>query len=263
MITVAPFLEQPASGLSSPAARKLDGQMAVVTGASSGIGRAVAEELAAEGASLCLLGRRPQELREVAPRLCDGARKMIYQVDLSSKEQIANFAANFSRDGGQADILIHSAGVIAIGALEKAPVDDFDWQFNVNVRGPYLLTRSLLPLVRARRGQIVFINSSAGLCAVPGSSQYSASKHALTALADSLREEINPEGIRVLSVFLGRTATTMQAAIHAREGRVYEPNRLIQPEDVASVVSNALSLPRTAEVTDISIRPLVKLSSAG
>jgi NADP-dependent 3-hydroxy acid dehydrogenase YdfG len=234
--------------------------MAVVTGASSGIGRAVAEELAAEGASLCLLGRRPQELREVAPRLREGARKMIYQVDLSSREQIANFAADFSRECGQADILAHSAGVIAIGAMEKAPVDDFEWQFNVNVRAPYLLTQALLPLLKARRGQIVFINSSAGLVAKPHASQYSVTKHAMKAMADSLRDEINPEGVRVLSVFLGRTATSMQAGVHAQEGRIYKPDRLIQPEDVASVVINSLSLPRTAEVTDIRIRPLIKPS---
>ena len=130
MISVGACSEESNARLCSVAACKLAGQMAVVTGASSGIGRAIAEALAAEGASLCLLGRRPHELREVAPRLREGAQKMIYRVDLSSREQIANFAANFSRDGGQADILIHSAGVIAIGALEKAPADDFDWQFN-------------------------------------------------------------------------------------------------------------------------------------
>ncbi len=88
--------------------------------------------------------------------------------------------------------------------------------------------------------------------------QYAATKHALRAMTDSLRDEVNPDGVRVLSVFLGRTASPMQAAIHQVEGRAYDPDRLVQPQDVAAMVISALSLPRTAEVTDISIRPMQK-----
>ena len=234
--------------------RKLAGQTAVVTGASSGIGRAIAEELAAQGASLCLLGRRPQALENVAPGLCEGARRMIYQLDLASGEQIENFGVDFVRHGGRADILVHSAGVIAIGAIEKASIDDFDWQLNVNVRAPCLLTKALLPLLKARHGQIVFINSNAGLCAVPGSGQYSATKHALTGLADSLRAEVNGQ-LRVMSVYTGSTATPMQAALHLSKRRCYVPEALIQPEDVASLVVHALTLPRTVEVTALHLRP--------
>ncbi len=79
-------------------------------------------------------------------------------------------------------------------------------------------------------------------------------------MADSLREEVNAEGVRVLSVYLGRTASPMQAAVHEMEDKTYQPERLMQPEDVAEVVINALSLPRSAEVTDIHIRPMVKSS---
>lgn len=230
------------------------GRMAVVTGASSGIGRAIAEELAAHGASLCLLGRRPEALAEVAPHLSEGARKLIYQVDLSASEQIERFAAVLARDGGQADMLVHSAGVISVGALESASIADLDWQMNINLRAPYLLTRALLPALKSRRGQIVFINSSAGLHAVPGSSQYSASKHALKAIADSLRAEVSGQ-VRVLSVFTGTTATPMQASLHVAKGRAYHPDRLIQPRDVALLVVHALGLPRRIEVTSLSMRP--------
>ena len=111
-----------------------------------------------------------------------------------------------------------------------------------------------------RQGQIVFINSSLALTARANVAQYAATKHALKAIADSLREEVNPKGMRVMSVFLGRTASPMQAAVHAMENRPYDPNRLLQPEDVASLVLYLLSLPRTAEITDITIRPLMKLS---
>jgi NADP-dependent 3-hydroxy acid dehydrogenase YdfG len=91
--------------------------------------------------------------------------------------------------------------------------------------------------------------------------QYAATKHALKAITDSLREEVNSDGIRVLSVFNGRTATPMQAAVHAVEGRAYCPEKLIQPDDIASVVIHALSLPGTAEITDVQIRPFAKLGA--
>lgn len=250
----AETLHQPEPRACASAGKSFAGRMAVVTGASSGIGRAIATELAARGASLCLLGRRPEALGDVAPDLAEGARKLIYQVDLSASEQIESFAARLARDGGQADMLVHSAGVISVGALESASIADLDWQMNINLRAPYLLTKALLPALKSRRGQIVFINSSAGVCAVPGSGQYSATKHALKAVADSLRAEVDGQ-VRVLSVFTGTTATPMQASLHAAKGRAYNPEKLIQPEDVASLVVHALSLPRRIEVTALSMRP--------
>ena len=147
-----------------------------------------------------------------------------------------------------------------MGKIETAPVMELDQQYRNNVRGPYLLTQALLPLLRRRQGQVVFINSSLGLTARGQVGPYAATKHALKALADSFREEVNVERLRVLSVYLGRTASPMQALIHAMEGKAYHPEYLLQPSDVAAVVLNALCLPRTAEVTDISIRPLRKLS---
>ena len=121
----------------------------------------------------------------------------------------------------------------------------------MNVRAPYLLTQSLLPLIIASHGQVVFVNSTAGLHARKGAGQYAATKHALRGLADSLREDVNERGVRVLSVFLGRTASRMEAAVFEREGRPYTPGNLLQPEDVASVIVHALGPPRSAEVTDI------------
>lgn len=113
-------------------------------------------------------------------------------------------------------------------------------------------------MIKSGNGQIVFINSSVGLKAGANVSQYSATKYALNAVADSLREEVNICGIRVLSVFPGRTATPMQEFIHKMQSNTYQPERLLQPSDVAKVVINALSLPRSAEVTNISIRPMIK-----
>jgi NAD(P)-dependent dehydrogenase (short-subunit alcohol dehydrogenase family) len=132
--------------------------------------------------------------------------------------------------------------------------------YRLNLRVPYLLTQRLLPLLRRSRGQVVFVNSSAGLHASAGLSQYAATKHALKALADSLRCEVNHDGVRVLSVYPGRTASPMQEHLHRQqpEVRPYRAADLLQPEDVAAVVVQALSLPRTAEVTDLHVRPFVK-----
>ena len=104
----------------------------------------------------------------------------------------------------------------------------------------------------------VFVNSSAGLNSKANVGQYAASKHALKAIADCLREEVNPDGIRVLSIYPGRTATPMQEALYKAEGRTYHPEILMQPSDAAQVVIQALRLPRTVEVTDIHLRPLMK-----
>jgi short-subunit dehydrogenase len=234
-------------------------QTAVITGASSAIGKAIALSLAAQGAALCLVGRNAQRPDLVGESARAKASKIAtYEVDLAVDEDIRELKTHLLRDFSSIDLLIHSAGIISLGAIESAPVEELDRQYRVNLRAPYLLTQALLPMLRKGQGQVVFINSLVGLSAKGQSGQYSATKHALKALADSLRQEVNPDGIRVLSVFLGRTASPMQAAVHRMEGRTYQPELLVQPEDVASVVLSALSVSRTAEVTDITIRHALK-----
>jgi NADP-dependent 3-hydroxy acid dehydrogenase YdfG len=232
---------------------------AVVTGASSGIGKAITLALAAQGATVCLVGRKRDTLETVAESArAKAATALSYQADLTIDQDVRNLTVSLQRDFQSLDLLIHSAGGIALGKVESASVENLDRQYRINVRGPYLLTQALLPMLRTRQGQIVFINSRAGLSANANESQYSATKYALRAIADSLRGEVNPYGLRVLSVFLGNTATPMQAEVHRMKEKIYRPELLIQPDDVASVVLNTLSLPRTAEVTDIRIRPLIK-----
>jgi NADP-dependent 3-hydroxy acid dehydrogenase YdfG len=231
--------------------------VAVITGASSGIGKAIALALAAKGATLCLVGRSVERLEHVAGLARQGgSQARSYPADLSRDDHISELCGTLRRDARDIDVLVHSAGTISMGHLRHAPVEEFDRQYRVNVRAPFTLTQQLLPMLISRRGQIVFINSSAGIDARSGVGQYAATKHALRAMTDSLRDEVNPDGVRVLSVFLGRTASPMQAAIHHVEGRAYDPDRLVQPQDVAAMVISALSLPRTAEVTNISIRPM-------
>ncbi len=237
----------------------LASQVAVVTGASAGIGKAISVALAAEGASLCLVGRDQNSLDAVAEEIRPSASFVRgYLADLTVDEDIRRFRAAIVRDFPGVDILVHSAGIYTMGRIEDSPVEQFDLQYRTNVRAPYLLTQALLSMIRSRRGQIVFINSSAGLKAKANVSQYSATKHGLKAVADSLREEVNAEGIRVLSIYPGRTATPMQALVHEMEEKIYHPERFLQPGDVAALILNVLSLPRSAEVTDINIRPFTK-----
>jgi len=237
----------------------LDGHIALVTGAGSGVGQAIALALAAQGATLCLAGRSPATLEATASSVKPAqAVVRCYPTDLTHDGAVQTLAEQLQRDWNAIDILVHSAGVYAMGPLESVPVAELDQQYQTNVRAPYLLTQALLSLLLRRQGQVVFINSSVGLTARGQMGQYAASKHALRALADSFREEVNGEGLRVLSVYLGRTASPMQAKIHVMEGKSYRPEYLLQPSDVAAVVLNALRLPRTAEVTDLSIRPMLK-----
>lgn len=234
-------------------------RVALVTGASSGIGRAIALGLAGEGAELRLVGRRPDALAAVVEQArARSARAIAYCADLDDDARMRGLESDVRRDCRTLDILVHGAGIIWVGPFETSPVAEFDRQYRTNVRAPYLLTQMLLPLLRGHAGQVVFINSSAGITARPGVSQYSATKHALKAVADCLRAEVNADEVRVLSVYPGRTATPQQAAVHGREGRPYLPERLLQPHDVAAVVIEALKAERTAEVTDINIRSLCK-----
>ena len=238
---------------------QFSGQVAIVTGSSSGVGKALALALASHGATLCLLGRDLHRLHEVRDEI--GAkwdRSQCYSVDLTHDNDILKLHSQVQKDFGNVDILIHSAGVIRLGGVGRALIEDFDLQYRINVRAAFALSQAMLPLIKARRGQFVFVNSLAGLTSNPNTPQYSATKHAMTAIANSLREEVNPMGLRVLNLFIGCTATPMQAALHAGAEKPYRPERFLQPADVASVVLNALSLPRTAEVTEIKLRPLIK-----
>jgi NADP-dependent 3-hydroxy acid dehydrogenase YdfG len=233
--------------------------VAVITGGGSGIGRAISLALSERGATVCLVGRRAQVLESVATTVrSSGGLARTYSTDITSDQEVGVLAERVEQELGRVDILVHSAGTFVMGELSDSSVLDLDSQYRANVRAPFCLTQVLLPLLGSSRGQIVFINSSVGLTTRPNVGQFSATQHALKAFADTLRDEVNAKGIRVLSVYPGRTATPRQAAIFESEGRPYLPERLMQADDVAAVVINALALSRTAEVTDIKIRPFFK-----
>ena len=223
----------------------------VVTGAGSGIGQAVAQRLAARGDRLVLVARdacRADDLAAAFP----GATAII--ADLGDP---SGFAAAVAKAGlpERVDSVIHAAGVVDLGKVADLPVDAWTSQLTVNLVAPAELTRLLLPRVRAARGQVLFVNSGAGLNAHPEWSAYAASKHGLKALADALRGEEAPNGVRVTTVYPGRTATPMQAKVHAQEGAAYDPSAWIDVESVATAVVTALDLPRDAVISDLTVRP--------
>lgn len=239
------------------ASTSLEGGTALVTGAAGGIGGAIVGALASRGVAVGLVGRRRARLARISESLGERPH-FVFEADLASDPAVRATARSFLRRYGRLDVLVHSDGTHASSPLEYARVRDFDRLWSTNVRSPFLLTQLLLPALRASSGQIVFVNSSVGLETRAGVGQYSATQHALRALAETLRAELNTEGIRVLNVFPGRTATDRQRKIFRDEGRPYEPERLLQPEDIARVIVDTLALPRTAEVTDIQIRPMLK-----
>lgn len=231
----------------------LSGKDVLITGASSGIGRALTLTLAQHEARLHLVGRDEAALTELARRSRSwGAQARTYTLDLTDDDALREFAERFDAPLG---VLIHSAGTVALGALRDAAVADLDAQYRLNVRAPYLLTQLLLERLERAKGQIVFLNSGAGLSARANWGAYAASKHALKAVADALRDELKGTGVRVVSVYPGRTASPMQASVHEQEGNAYDPTRFVQPEDVAAMIVAALDLPPRAAVTDLSVRP--------
>jgi short-subunit dehydrogenase len=233
------------------------GRRAAVTGASQGIGRAIALALAGEGAHVVLLGRREQALRDVAREATsDGhGRCATLVVDLESDQSIRRAADGLLEAGEPVDLVVHCGGQYARGGIQEGAVSDLDLQYTLSVRAPYLLTQLLLSKLRAQPSDVVFLGSpvrpTAELIA------YACGHAAQQALVRALREEVSRQQIRVLNVFPGRTATPRQELIFELEGRpeAYSPELLLQPNDIAQLVLDALGMPRRAEVTELWLRP--------
>ena len=223
----------------------------VVTGAGSGIGSELAAVLSARGDELWLVARSEDRAEQLAKEH-DGTNTLV--ADLADPAGLETALASAELPE-RVDSLVHAAGVV-----DLAPVASFDraaWeqQLDVNLTAPALLTRALLPALRAAGGTVVFVNSGAGLSASPAWSGYAASKFGLRALADALRGEERPYGVRVTTVYPGRTATPMQEKVHAQEGKDYDASAWIEPGTVAATILHVLDLPRDATIPDVQVSP--------
>lgn len=223
----------------------------VLTGAGSGIGAAVTRRLLDRGDELVLLARDVGRAKALQQQFA-GAQTLV--ADLATPSRLS-WALSHQTVPAEIDSLLHIAGVVDLGSVVDTPVPVWEQQLAVNLVSPAELTRLFLPQLRRSRGQVLFVNSGAGLRTSPEWSAYAASKHGLKALADGLRAEEAPHGIRVSSIYPGRTATPMQERVFQQEGRTYDTEGLIDPESVATSILTMLDLPRDAQISDLSIRP--------
>ncbi|MDG2021595.1 MAG: SDR family oxidoreductase [Phycisphaerales bacterium] len=232
-----------------------DDAILFITGASSGIGAATARLLAAPGRTIHLQGRDEQRLAAVVEDVtAAGGTAVPHRLELEDASAVDVAAIELASSIPSLDLLVHSAGMVALSPVESSDVAELDRQYAVNLRAPFALTTALTPALVAARGQVVFVNSGAGQRSSPGWSQYAATKFGLRALADAFRGEVADRGVRVTTVFPGRTATPMQQEVHRFEGREYHADSFMGPEQVASTIVHAIEMPRSATVPEISIR---------
>ncbi len=216
----------------------------VITGATGGIGSALA--LALTGHDLILTGRNLEKLEALCSSI-PNSKPLI--LELQQPETFAAALEGFPR----IDNLIHNAGIGELGTVENTSLEVWREILNVNLLACVELTRVCLNRLRETRGQVLFVNSGAGLSANAGWGAYAASKFALRAFADALSAEETQNGIRVMTVYPGRTATKMQERVRSQENQTYEPEKYIQPETLAATIKMMLETPRDSILTQVMV----------
>ena len=228
--------------------------VALVTGATEGIGRAIAFELARAGYAVGLTGRTAAKLdRLVGELAAAGFPALGTPADVADPDAVARLVDRVSAELGPIDVLVNNAGIAIVKPLAEMQLEEWDRTFATNVRGAFLLCQAVLPGMRARRnGDIVNIVSLAGKNGVANGAAYSASKHALLGFSRSLMLELRKEGIRVIAICPGSVDT---ALLRNQSALKVNFDQILQPEDVAAMVVDALRVPRRAMVSELEIRP--------
>ena len=234
---------------------RLAGMVAIVTGAGSGIGRATACALAAEGARVALVGRRAPHLEAV--RAAIGSEALTFPADVSDEAQVSSLVAGVEDAWGRIDIVVNSAGVnVPARALEQVSGANWRQILDINLTGPFLLTRAVLPAMRRQRaGTIVNVSSMAALTVSHLSGPaYSASKAALNSFTESINLAERHNGIRACAICPGEVATAIL------EQRPHPPSlaaraTMLQPEDLAQTILLVATLPPRATIELVLIRP--------
>jgi NADP-dependent 3-hydroxy acid dehydrogenase YdfG len=245
----------------------LDGTVALVTGASSGIGEATALALAADGAAVVLAARRRDKLEALAERLGGEDEKvLVLEVDVTDEAQTTKMVADAVGHFGRLDTLVNNAGVMLLGPIEDAPTDEWRRMVNLNLLGLLFCTHAALPhLLRAaeaeprRVADVVNVSSVAGRVARLNSGVYNATKFGVAAFSESLRQEVTKRHVRVSIVEPGATATEL--ASHLRPevleamAASYESLEILAAEDIAHAIHYVVAQPRRVAVNEILVRP--------
>ncbi|HEX4080163.1 MAG TPA: SDR family oxidoreductase [Rhizomicrobium sp.] len=237
----------------------IEGKVVVITGASSGLGEATARLLAAERAKLVLGARRLDRLQALAQELDIGAEAAV-QVDVTNREQVRHLVDHAVKRHGRIDVLLNNAGIMPQSLLENLKVDEWDRMIDVNLKGVLYGIAAALPHMKAQKsGHIINVSSVAGHKVGPGSSVYAATKHAVRALSEGLRQEVKPYGIRTTVISPGAVTTELadtitDPAVLARIRDLYEKVG-IPAGSFARVVAFAMSQPEDVDINEILFRP--------
>lgn len=230
---------------------KWENKTALITGASQGIGRAIAVNLAAEGINLALVGRDETRLQSVAAE-CEklGVKVKTYIFDLADVTKIPALIQNVKDDFNSLGILVNNAGTYAAGNPFESDLEAWDYALDLNFKAVYHLTNQALSLIVGQEyGAIINISSIAGQMTYKGGEIYCATKHAVKAYSNCLFESVREKNVKVTTIYPGFVNTNMG------RGDNLDESKMIQPEDIALAVNNFLKMPITACSTEITIRP--------
>jgi NADP-dependent 3-hydroxy acid dehydrogenase YdfG len=246
--------------------RRLEGTVALVTGASSGIGEATALSLAAEGASVAIAARRRDRLEALAERIGSGSKVLVLETDVTDGEQVRAMVDRTVAELGRLDTLVNNAGVMLLGPIVDAPIEEWRRMVELNVLGLLYCTHAALPhLLRAAEddprhvADVVNVSSVAGRVARQGSGVYNATKFGVVAFSESLRQEVTKRHVRVSVVEPGAVMTEL--ATHIRPEVVegmrarFEKMEMLRPEDIAEAIAFTVTRPRHVAVNEVLIRP--------
>ena len=246
---------------------ELTGTVALVTGASSGIGEATALKLAGLGSAVALVARRAERLERLAERIADdGRRPLVIQADVGSQEQAEAAVERTVRELGRLDTLINNAGVMLLGPVEDAPLEEWRRMLDVNVAGLLYCAHAALPhLLKAAddgpRGvaDMVNISSLAGRVARLGSGVYNLTKHGIGAFSESLRQEVTGRHVRVSLVEPGAVATELAShlrpEVREQAMRRFAGIERLEAEDIADAIAYIVTRPRRVAVNELLVRP--------
>jgi len=242
-------------------AGRLDDTVALVTGASSGIGAATARALAAEGAAVVVAARRTDRLESLRAELADaGATVRAMSLDVVDQSACRAVTQSTVDELGGLDILVNNAGIMLLGSIVGADTTDWTRMIETNVLGLMFMTDAALPHLLESRGHVVQVSSVAGRVAARGSGVYNASKFAVNAFSESLRQEVTQQGVRVTLIEPGVVETELRehitdaAAKEGIAGRVAQMRQL-QSVDVAAAIVYAVTQPEHVSVNEVLVRP--------